>query len=416
MLGIGFLVSLLFGVCGVIAFLKKFFKISHFDFNMNQNNISSPHRMLIVCMSEGRGGKEAYSVDQYQSLFDNGVFVTFLTAKNARITEDMKERKLSFYTCSQFRISFGKRKFQPTIKKAIHDICKKEKVTIVHCHERRVTCSAKKVAKKLSIKVVYTRHVPDELSTYYLNNMDGVIGVNPNIVRYLKKERKKIKNKSLPVVYIPPFFNEKRLLNFKSTRTRIDFFYQEFGIVLKNVPLLCKIANLYSEGSGKNHPLLFKAVAKLIYERKFPVQLALAGEGRNKKKYEKMVRDFEIQKYVHFLGYTKKLPELLYHSDIKILASKKEAFGIVLLEAAIIKKPIIVATGTGAADIFIIHNETGLLFENNNVDSLVKNIELLLNNPELGRRLGENAYTLSMDNFCSESNCRKLIKFYWMVS
>ena len=161
---------------------------------------------------------------------------------------------------------------------------------------------------------------------------------------------------------------------------------------------------------NKNQQLLLKAANKLIVEKEKPVQIFLVGAGEINI-LKRLAKELKIEDYIYFIRFTDKIAEILYHSNIKILTSKEEAFGIVLLEAALLKKPIISSDKTGSRNI-IKHKKTGLLFKNNDVNDLVKKIERLLNNPILGKTLGENAFQFVKKHFITQKSFSRLEKFY----
>ena len=162
----------------------------------------------------------------------------------------------------------------------------------------------------------------------------------------------------------------------------------------------------------KNHKILFEAVNKLIYKDKYPVQVALAGRGALEKSFREQVDALKIKEYVHFLGFTSLVPELLFHSDIKVLTSKHESFGVSLVEAALMKKPIIFSKSGDAANVLIINEKTGLLFNPENAADLAAQIKKILQNPEFGKKLGQAAFDLVLIEFSTQVSLDKFEKFY----
>ena len=83
--------------------------------------------------------------------------------------------------------------------------------------------------------------------------------------------------------------------------------------------------------------------------------------------------------------------ELLNACDLFLLPSRAEAFGIVFLEAWAVKKPVIGAR-SGAIPAVIAEEEDGLLIEPGDAEGLAGQIERLINDPALKRRLGKKGY------------------------
>jgi L-malate glycosyltransferase len=394
-------------------YLKKVFDL---EFHSGKNqfvNSSIPKKpgknVLLVCTFDGSGGQETYSISLYKTLIENGCDTTILVTHNSSIKQKLLLQNIPFFSCFHFKISLSNIVFQPTTTLAIKKICDLKKINIIHCNDPRNIAAAKAAIKNRNIKIVYSQHTPNPIPKNKISDADGIIGVNKQIVKNIQKTITEKKTKS---IYIPPFFDHAKFNNFNTTQTKREFFKQEFGVELKNAPLVCLIANLYPDVKHKNHPVLFQAIQKLIYEKKQPIQLALAGDGSGRKWLEKMVEKLGIKDSVHFLGYTTKTTELLFHSDINVLTSSKEAFGIVVLEGALMKKPTIVTKGTPVANELIQNNETGLLFENNNAGELASSIEKIINDKAFAYRLGSNLQKLVMADYSNEASFLKLEAFY----
>lgn len=154
--------------------------------------------------------------------------------------------------------------------------------------------------------------------------VDGIIDVCPQLGHVASATR----------VYIPPFFDEERFLNYRDTSSRYKFFLQNFGITINDSPIICMVGNFYANPLYKNHQLLLHAAALLLHERKRNFQIVLAGSGERLQECQELARTLHIAEHVHFLGATNNIPGILFHSNMHVLPSIQEAFGIVLLEAA----------------------------------------------------------------------------------
>jgi glycosyltransferase involved in cell wall biosynthesis len=274
----------------------------------------------------------------------------------------------------------------------------------MHCHKTHEAPDVCRVARGLNIKSVFTRHMVEPFKTSKIKCFDAAIAVNPLATEYLKQENIDKKLEVSAIAWIPPFHHAQKFLSYVPTETREEFFGKNFGINLKGMSVACMIANFYDNFDHKNHPLLFKTVAKLVHEKRKPINIMLAGNlnGAMKNIVTTMVNDLGINDYVHFLGYTQQIPGLLHHSDMMVMSSKIETFAVVYFETGIMKRPAIGATQT-CAEFILVNEKTGLLFENNNVDDFAQKIECLIDNPEFAHQLGLNAYEHIKKNFSPES-------------
>ncbi|MCD8892232.1 glycosyltransferase family 4 protein [Staphylococcus nepalensis] len=75
--------------------------------------------------------------------------------------------------------------------------------------------------------------------------------------------------------------------------------------------------------------------------------------------------------------------------DVFVFPTYREGFGNVSIEAQLLKVPVITTNVTGAKDT-VINGETGFIVEKNEVDAIVEKIELLINDENYRKNLGEN--------------------------
>lgn len=144
----------------------------------------------------------------------------------------------------------------------------------------------------------------------------------------------------------------------------------------------------------KGHDYTIQAVKRLVEEKKYDIHLTIAGRGEKETELKTLVEKLEIQKYVRFVGYVTydKIVSLLQSSDIFVLPSYYEALGCVYLEAMACGVPVIGCWGNGIDEI-IQNGQDGYLVEGKNVESIVENVEKMLEKnhyKEMGRLAREN--------------------------
>jgi len=371
---------------------------------MNKINV------LLINTATGLGGGEIHTICQYKALLRKNYNTLLIVPKNSKLAEKLKEEKLDFYSYTHIKY-LAKIYFQPMLNWLVYNACKKHSINIIHCSSFREVYCTKKAVKSFNIKVIATRHTLITFKKKYIKKFDGIICVNNQTEQTIKNISKNTNHPFLKTCTIPPFFNEKKFINFKLHQNKNAFFLKEFNTSLPNCPTICMVANFYKDLNQKNHSLLFKAIYKLRYEKNKKVNVLLCGEGPAKKTLQILVRNLKIESHVYFLGFTEKIREVLFYSDINILTGRQEGFGISMLEASLLKKPLIGPTNTGAENT-VIHEETGLLFKNNNSDDLANQIEKLIDNPKLRQEYGENACRHIKNNFLSDKIFSKLEKFY----
>ncbi len=121
----------------------------------------------------------------------------------------------------------------------------------------------------------------------------------------------------------------------------------------------------------------------------------IIGDGDDKDSIYEHAKKINVHKHVVMKGRVndKELWDSYLKSDVFILPSKKEGFGIVFLEAMKYSLPVIAAAEKGALDV-IEDNKTGLLVEYNNPKEIAEAIKKLVKNEELRKQLVENSKEL----------------------
>jgi len=161
----------------------------------------------------------------------------------------------------------------------------------------------------------------------------------------------------------------------------------------------------------KGQKFLIEAMKKIIAE--FPnAILALAGEGSRRKFYEKLA--LPIKNNVVFLGRRKDIAKLMTVSDVFVLPSVREAFGLVILEAAVAGVPT-VATRVGGIPEIIEDLKTGLLVDSQNPDHLAEAVIKILKNPAPSALLAKAAKERVKKRFNAREMALKTAEIYEKV-
>jgi glycosyltransferase involved in cell wall biosynthesis len=142
------------------------------------------------------------------------------------------------------------------------------------------------------------------------------------------------------------------------------------------------------------------------------IKFLIVGGGSLRKQYEKLASPFSEN--IIFLGFRNDVPELLNIAHIFVLSSLSEGAANVVMEASASGLPA-VATAVGEVPRIIADGETGLLVKPKDVRGLVKNLEALINNPSLGRKMGEAGRKRMEQKYSWEIICEKLEKAYQEV-
>jgi glycosyltransferase involved in cell wall biosynthesis len=121
--------------------------------------------------------------------------------------------------------------------------------------------------------------------------------------------------------------------------------------------------------------------------------LVFAGDGALSSTLELEARSLGISDRVRFLGFVNQsgLPETYTASDLLVLASEYEPFGVVVNEAMLCGCPVIASDRVGARFDLVREGETGFVFPMGNVSALSALLREALQSPERLKRVGEAA-------------------------
>jgi glycosyltransferase involved in cell wall biosynthesis len=164
----------------------------------------------------------------------------------------------------------------------------------------------------------------------------------------------------------------------------------------------------------KGFEYLFQAVRGL--SESYPgVQVMIVGEGPDRAAIEKMVRELGLQDQVTLAGQRNDMPAVYAAMDIFVLPSLNEGLPMTVLEAMAALRPVI-ATRVGAIPTVIADQHTGLLVEPGDVFGLRGAIYRLLSNPDLRRRLAQEAHACVVQNYTSEIMAMRYAEIYDRVA
>ena len=163
--------------------------------------------------------------------------------------------------------------------------------------------------------------------------------------------------------------------------------------------------------------VLFLEAAKLL-RSKIPClkMLIIGGTPDDCIAYEALLRqrvkDEQLTEMIIFTGHISSMETVYNGLDVVLSASTQpEPLGTVVIEAMAMGRPIIAPNHGGAAEM-IRHDETGLLFDPGDMQSLANAIEKLCCSKSLRVKLGENARSVALKSFAVEDHVRHIQNIY----
>jgi glycosyltransferase involved in cell wall biosynthesis len=142
--------------------------------------------------------------------------------------------------------------------------------------------------------------------------------------------------------------------------------------------------------SRKGVPQLMEAWSQVDTQSR-GATLKMAGEGALSRDLETWRQGLKHPENVQLLGYVEDPVSFLREIDILAMPSSAEGFGLAAAEAGACGVPVIAGQASSLPEI-VIHEETGLLVPPEDPGQLFAALRLLLDKPELARKLGDNAH------------------------
>jgi glycosyltransferase involved in cell wall biosynthesis len=296
----------------------------------------------------------------------------------------------------------GSKKDFLSIAKKINNYIKQENISVVHSHLSNADLIA------VLIKIIYNKKL------FVISSKHGYD--EKYLVKYSPEVNPHIIDRNV-YYYFTKFLLKNIDVNLSISRAISDLY---FNIKLAPAPyhyIHHGISKTSTVDSGimvvpnqliiigrlekmKGHTFLLNAMPEIISQ--FPdIKLLILGEGAEKSNLEKQAKELEISNAITFMGF-KPNPDLyIQQSEVIVLPSLFEPFGLVYIEAFSLKVPV-VAFNVPASNEIIVDNETGLLAHKFDSKMLAQKIIYLLQNPDEKKRITENAYQKFLNYYTSE--------------
>ncbi len=282
--------------------------------------------------------------------------------------------------------------YEQVLTSKLVDVVKFERLDLLHVHYAIPHASAAYMAQQIlkdqgvEIPFVTTLHGTDitlvgkdpsfePVINFSINKSNRVTAVSEN----LKKETFELFDIKNKIEVIPNFIclKEYKLDN-------NDYYKKRFAP--NDEKIICHVSNFRKVKRIEDVIIAFEGISK-----EMDVKLLLVGDGPERARLEQISRNSKFNKNIFFLGSLKSTKEVLNISDLFILPSSKESFGLSALEAMACGVPVIASDSGGIPEV-ISHGVSGLLNSVGDTYQITKNALKLLTNESLLRRFKTNAY------------------------
>ena len=336
-------------------------------------------KIAIVCYPTF-GGSGVVATELGIALAEHGHEIHFITYKQP-VRLQLLHNNVHYHEVSVPSYPlFHYQPYELALSSKLVNMAKLHEIEIVHVHYAIPHAYAGYMAKQMLaqegifIPMVTTLHGTDitlvgshpfykPAVTFSINNSDAVTSVSQS----LKDDTLRLFNIKKEIEVVPNFIDTKKYENLYSDCER------EL-IASKNEKIITHISNIRKVKRVDDVIEIFDRIQKEL-----PAKLVIVGDGPEKESLENLCKKKGIDEKVLFVGNSHEVDKILCFSDLFILPSEHESFGLVALEAMVCGVPVISSNAGGLPEVNI-HGESGYLSNVGNIDEMAKNaLKILVN-------------------------------------
>ncbi len=317
------------------------------------------------------GGSGVLATELGLALSDKGYEVHFITYQQpVRLTNGFHpniyfhEVKVPTYPLFDFP------PYETALASAMVDVIVNQKLDLLHLHYAIPHASAAYFARQIlkktgkDIPFITTLHGTDitlvgrdptyaSVVTFSINESDAITAVSNS----LREETFRSFSIEKEIHVIPNFVDVKRFHH-----TDKNHFKQM--LAPDGERILVHVSNFRSV---KRVPDVIKIFAEV--KKELPAKLLMIGDGPDRQNVEELARTMGVYEDVRFLGKQEQISEILSITDLFLLPSETESFGLSALEAMACSVPVISTNAGGLAEINV-HGVTGYLSDVGDTDAM----------------------------------------------
>ena len=290
------------------------------------------------------------------------------------------------------------------------EVIEYEKLDLMHVHYAIPHATSAYLAREIThnkqLKVITTLHGTDitligqhpsfrSVVRFSIEQSDGITAVS----NFLKDETIQAFDIHKPIEVIPNFVPDDFLSPHSPEDVRACCRIQDELI----------ITHISNFRPLKRTPDIIGIMRHLV--KKYPVKLLMVGDGPDRSLVEKRCHELDLCRDVLFLGKQDNIADILYASDLFLLPSEHESFGLAALEAMACGVPCITSNAGGLRELNK-NGETGFTVAVGDITGFVSAIERLIIDEELRKKMGQNARRFALSEFKADNIVQQYIEFY----
>ena len=363
-------------------------------------------KIAIVCYPTF-GGSGVMATELGMSLVDHGHEVHFIAYKKPVRLSDVNENLYFHKVNVPDYPLFSFVPYELALSTKLVGVVKQYSIDVLHVHYAIPHAYAAYMAKKMlkeqliNIPIVTTLHGTDitlvgnhpsykTAVTFSINKSDIVTCVSKSLMEDTRE-----------------FFGITREIKVIPNFIDIDKYDKKHNLCERNMiadgdeKIIVHVSNFRPLKRIKDVLEIFKKINEKINSK-----LIMVGDGPEKKKAKEFLRKYNLKNKVIFLGKTNQVDEILCSSDLFLLPSEKESFGLAALEAMALKVPVVSSNAGGLKDLNI-NGNSGYTSDVGDIDSMAQNAIKILTDNSL-----EKKYRIQAFENAKKYDIKKVIPLY----
>lgn len=352
-------------------------------------------KIAIVCYPTF-GGSGVVATELGLALAEHGHEIHFITYKQP-VRLELLSKSIHFHEVSvPVYPLFHYQPYELALSSKLVDMVKLHKIELLHVHYAIPHAYAGYMAQKMLeeeniyIPMVTTLHGTDitlvgnhpfykPAVTFSINNSDVVTSVSKS----LKEDTIHLFDIKKEIFVVPNFIDIPKKIN-PFTDCQRDLMAEP------NERIITHVSNLRKVKRVKDVIEIFDRIQK-----KIPAKLIIVGEGPERAACERLCAKKGIEEKVIFLGNSNEVDKILCFTDLFVLPSEKESFGLAALEAMACGVPVI-SSNTGGLPEVNIEGISGFLSDVGDIDEMAENALKILASDEILNKFKKQAIESAM--------------------
>jgi N-acetyl-alpha-D-glucosaminyl L-malate synthase BshA len=178
----------------------------------------------------------------------------------------------------------------------------------------------------------------------------------------------------------------------------------------EGVPLLVHVSNF----RPVKRPLDCVEILARVLESGVRTRLVMVGDGSERRGAEHRARCLGVFDHCSFVGKQPKIVDYLSASDVLLLPSEQESFGLAALEAMACEVPVIASRVGGVPEV-VTDGETGFLSEVGDIEKMSADAARLLSDKDLRGEMGARARSFAVSHYNTDLVIPQYLEFYERV-